>query len=85
MNAKIINEGLEKLGLKCYGGINAPYIWCQTPNKMTSWEFFDYLLNNMQVVGTPGSGFGASGEGFFRFTAFGNREDTITAIERIKI
>ncbi|GHT60962.1 LL-diaminopimelate aminotransferase [Bacteroidia bacterium] len=83
-NAKIIKEALESLGLKCYGGVNAPYIWCRTPNEMTSWEFFDYLLNNVQVVGTPGSGFGASGEGFFRFTAFGNREDTLMAVERIK-
>lgn len=84
-NAKIIKEGLESLGLKCYGGVNAPYIWCQTFNRMTSWAFFDYLLNNVQVVGTPGSGFGASGEGFFRFTAFGNREDTLAAVERIKV
>ncbi|MDR0769156.1 MAG: LL-diaminopimelate aminotransferase [Dysgonamonadaceae bacterium] len=83
-NAKIIKETLETLSLKCYGGVNAPYIWCQTPGSTTSWEFFDYLLNNAQVVGTPGSGFGASGEGFFRFTAFGNREDTLEAVERIK-
>jgi LL-diaminopimelate aminotransferase len=83
-NAKIIKEALESLGLTCYGGVNAPYIWCQTPDKMTSWEFFDLLLNKVQVVGTPGSGFGASGEGFFRFTAFGNREATLQAVERIK-
>ncbi|GHT50787.1 LL-diaminopimelate aminotransferase [Bacteroidia bacterium] len=82
-NAKIIKSGLDKLGLQTYGGINAPYIWAQTPNKMTSWEFFDLLLNQLQVVGTPGSGFGEAGEGFFRFTAFGNREDTIEAVERI--
>jgi LL-diaminopimelate aminotransferase len=84
-NAKIIKEALESLGLKCYGGVNAPYIWCQTPSKMTSWAFFDYLLNKVQIVGTPGSGFGASGEGFFRFTAFGNREDTFAAKDKLKI
>lgn len=83
-NAKIIKDALESLGLKCYGGINAPYIWCRTINSMTSRAFFDFLLNSAQVVGTPGSGFGASGEGFFRFTAFGNREDTLAAVERIK-
>ncbi|GAP72965.1 L,L-diaminopimelate aminotransferase [Candidatus Symbiothrix dinenymphae] len=82
-NAKIIKSGLDKLGLQTYGGVNAPYIWVQTPDKMTSWEFFDLLLNRLQVVGTPGSGFGKAGEGFFRFTAFGNREDTIEAVERI--
>ncbi|MDR1593033.1 MAG: LL-diaminopimelate aminotransferase [Prevotellaceae bacterium] len=83
-NAKIIKSGLESLGLQCYGGVNAPYIWCQTPDNMTSWDFFDLLLNKVQVVGTPGSGFGAAGEGFFRFTAFGHKEDTQEAVERIK-
>jgi LL-diaminopimelate aminotransferase len=83
-NAKIIKSGLESLGLKCYGGINAPYIWCQTPDNMSSWDFFDLLLNKVQVVGTPGSGFGTAGEGFFRFTAFGQKEDTVEAVERIK-
>jgi LL-diaminopimelate aminotransferase len=83
-NAKIIKSGLEDLGLTTYGGVNAPYIWAKTPNNMTSWEFFDLLLNKVQVVGTPGSGFGEAGEGFFRFTAFGKREDTLEAIERIK-
>jgi LL-diaminopimelate aminotransferase len=83
-NAKIIKSGLESLGLKCYGGINAPYIWCQTPDSMTSWDFFDLLLNKVQVVGTPGSGFGTAGEGFFRFTAFGQKEETVEAVERIK-
>jgi LL-diaminopimelate aminotransferase len=82
-NAKIIQTGLDDLGLATYGGINAPYIWAKTPDNLTSWEFFDLLLNRVQVVGTPGSGFGSSGEGFFRFTAFGNRENTLEAIERI--
>jgi LL-diaminopimelate aminotransferase len=83
-NAQIIRTGLEALGLTTYGGVNAPYIWAKTPGKLTSWEFFDLLLNNIQVVGTPGSGFGRSGEGFFRFTAFGNRENTLEAVERLK-
>jgi LL-diaminopimelate aminotransferase len=83
-NARIIKTGLEAMGLSTYGGVNAPYIWAQTPGKMTSWEFFDLLLNKVQVVGTPGSGFGQSGEGFFRFTAFGNREDTLEAVQRIR-
>ncbi|MDR1437090.1 MAG: LL-diaminopimelate aminotransferase [Candidatus Symbiothrix sp.] len=83
-NAKIIKAGLETLGLTTYGGVNAPYIWAKTPGNRTSWEFFDLLLNKIQVVGTPGSGFGQAGEGFFRFTAFGNRENTLEAVERIK-
>ncbi|KAA6302130.1 MAG: LL-diaminopimelate aminotransferase [Candidatus Ordinivivax streblomastigis] len=83
-NAHIIKNGLEALGLTTYGGVNAPYIWAQTPNKLSSWDFFDLLLNKAQVVGTPGSGFGKAGEGFFRFTAFGNRESTIEAVQRIK-
>ena len=83
-NARIIQSGLETLGLTTYGGVNAPYIWVQTPDRMTSWEFFDLLLNKAQVVGTPGSGFGLSGEGFFRFSAFGKREETLEAMERIK-
>jgi LL-diaminopimelate aminotransferase len=83
-NAKIIKSGLESLGLQCYGGVNAPYIWCKPPDNMTSWEFFYLLLNKVQVVGTPGSGFGIAGEGFFRFTAFGQKEDTLEAVERIK-
>lgn len=83
-NAKIIREGLADAGYTVSGGINAPYIWMKTPNKMTSWEFFDYLLNEKNVVGTPGSGFGPSGEGYFRLTAFGSYENTLEAIERIK-
>ena len=83
-NARIIKTGLDELGLTTFGGTNAPYIWTKTPKNMTSWEFFDFLLDKAQVVGTPGSGFGVSGEGFFRFTAFGNRQNTIEAVERIK-
>jgi LL-diaminopimelate aminotransferase len=83
-NAAIIREGLQKLGFKIYGGINAPYIWLKTPGNLTSWEFFDKLLNEAQIVGTPGSGFGPSGEGYFRLTAFGSRENTEKAMERIK-
>lgn len=83
-NAKIIYEGLQAAGYTVSGGVNAPYIWLKTPDKMTSWEFFDYLLENANVVGTPGSGFGPSGEGYFRLTAFGSYENTLAAIERIK-
>lgn len=83
-NAKIIREGLTGAGYEVYGGIDAPYIWLKTPDKMTSWEFFDYLLENANVVGTPGSGFGPSGEGYFRLTAFGSYENTLAALERIK-
>ncbi|MCK5811821.1 MAG: LL-diaminopimelate aminotransferase [Clostridiales bacterium] len=83
-NAKIIREGLKSIGLKVFGGVNAPYIWLQTPDNMSSWDFFDKLINEVYVVGTPGSGFGPSGEGYFRLTAFGSRENTIKAIERIK-
>ena len=83
-NAKIIREGLQQLGFKIYGGINAPYIWLKTPGALGSWEFFDKLLNEVQIVGTPGAGFGPSGEGYFRLTAFGSRENTERAMERIK-
>ncbi len=83
-NARIIREGLQELGLKTFGGVNAPYIWLKTPNGMTSWELFDKLLNEVNVVGTPGSGFGPSGEGYFRLTAFGSRVNTIEAVKRIK-
>ncbi len=83
-NARVIREGLEAAGYTVSGGINAPYIWLKTPDKMTSWEFFDYLLNEANVVGTPGSGFGPSGEGYFRLTAFGKYENTIEAVDRIK-
>jgi LL-diaminopimelate aminotransferase len=83
-NAKTIKEGLKDAGYTVFGGVNAPYIWLKTPGSMTSWEFFDYLLEKANVVGTPGSGFGPSGEGYFRLTAFGNYENTVKAIERIK-
>ena len=83
-NAKIIKEGLADMGYTVSGGVNAPYIWLKTPNSMTSWDFFDYLLENANVVGTPGSGFGPSGEGYFRLTAFGSYENTLAAVERIK-
>lgn len=82
-NAQVIYEGLKNAGYSVSGGVNAPYIWLKTPNQMTSWEFFDYLLENAHVVGTPGSGFGAHGEGFFRLTAFGTYEKTLEAIGRI--
>ncbi|MBB2183818.1 LL-diaminopimelate aminotransferase [Lachnospiraceae bacterium MD1] len=83
-NARVIREGLQSAGFSVSGGVNAPYIWLETPKGMTSWEFFDYLLLNANVVGTPGSGFGPSGEGYFRLTAFGTLENTIEAINRIK-
>ncbi len=83
-NAGVIYEGLKDAGYNVSGGVNAPYIWLETPKGMTSWEFFDYLLEKASVVGTPGSGFGPSGEGYFRLTAFGSYENTVEAIERIK-
>lgn len=82
-NAKIIRESLSDLGLEVYGGINSPYIWVKTPNGMDSWAFFDLLLNEANVVGTPGSGFGPSGEGYLRLTAFNTLENTKEAMERI--
>jgi LL-diaminopimelate aminotransferase len=83
-NARIIREGMKEAGLTVYGGVNAPYIWLKTPDGMSSWDFFDKLLTECHVVGTPGSGFGPSGEGFFRLSAFGNRDNVIDAVERIK-
>ena len=83
-NAKIILEGLKEIGIKAYGGVNSPYVWLKTPNNMKSWDFFDMLLEKANVVGTPGEGFGPSGEGYFRLTAFGTKENTIEAMERIK-
>lgn len=83
-NAKTISNGLKEAGYTVSGGVNAPYIWLKTPDQMTSWEFFDYLLENAGIVGTPGSGFGPSGEGYFRLTAFGTYENTVAAIERIQ-
>lgn len=73
-NAKIIREGLDEVGIEYYGGINSPYIWLKVPNNMKSWDFFDLLLEKANVVGTPGVGFGPSGEGYFRLTAFGERK-----------
>lgn len=83
-NARIIREGLQEAGITCYGGVNAPYIWLKTPEGMTSWDFFDKLLNECFVVGTPGSGFGPSGEGYFRLSAFGERENVEEAVKRIR-
>lgn len=83
-NARVIYEGLKEAGYQVFGGVNAPYIWLRTPEKMSSWEFFDYLLEKANVVGTPGSGFGPSGEGYFRLTAFGSYENSVRALERIK-
>lgn len=83
-NASYILNGLKDAGYEVYGGINAPYIWLKTKDNMTSWEFFDYLLTTANVVGTPGSGFGPSGEHYFRLTAFGTYENTVRAIDRIK-
>ena len=83
-NAKIIRESLTALGMKVYGGINAPYVWLKTPMGTTSWQFFDQLLSQCHVVGTPGSGFGAAGEGYFRISAFNSRENVQEAMARMK-
>lgn len=83
-NASYILNGLKDAGFSVSGGVNAPYIWLKTPDKMTSWDFFDYLLNEVNIVGTPGSGFGPSGEGYFRLTAFGSYENTVEAVDRFK-
>lgn len=82
-NAKILLQGLKKVGFICYGGINSPYVWLKTPKGINSWEFFDILLKKYNIVGTPGVGFGTNGEGYFRLTAFGDRAQTIEAMERI--
>lgn len=83
-NARIIREGLTAAGITCFGGVNAPYIWLKTPGGMGSWDFFDKLLDECHVVGTPGSGFGPSGEGYFRLSAFGSRQNVETAVTRIR-
>ncbi len=83
-NARLIRQGLSDAGIICYGGVNAPYIWLKTPGGMASWEFFDKLLTECHVVGTPGSGFGPSGEGYFRLSAFGGRDNVIEAIKRFR-
>lgn len=83
-NAKIMRESLTEIGYEVFGGVNAPYVWVKTQNEMSSWDFFDKVLNEANVVGTPGSGFGPSGEGYFRFSAFADRENVVEAMERIK-
>ncbi len=82
-NAKVILDGLKAAGYTVSGGVDSPYVWLKTPQGMGSWEFFDYLLANANVVGTPGAGFGPSGEGYFRLTAFGSYENTVEAVGRI--
>src|SRR5512144_718618 len=82
-NARVIREGLTAVGLTVYGGRNAPYIWIRTPAGVSSWSFFDRLLAEARVIGVPGSGFGPSGEGYFRVTAFGSRDATAEAVSRI--
>jgi LL-diaminopimelate aminotransferase len=83
-NARIIREGLQEAGYTVFGGVNAPYIWAKSPEGLGSWEYFDYLLKEKNIVTTPGAGFGASGEGYVRFSAFSSREDTIEAMNRLK-
>uniref|UniRef100_UPI0032175D36 LL-diaminopimelate aminotransferase n=1 Tax=uncultured Draconibacterium sp. TaxID=1573823 RepID=UPI0032175D36 len=83
-NAKIMRASLAEIGYEVYGGVNAPYVWVKTKNDMTSWDFFDKVLNEANVVGTPGSGFGPAGEGYFRFSAFADRENVLEAMERVK-
>ncbi len=82
-NAKIICNNLREAGFEVYGGVNAPYIWLKTPHNLSSWDFFDKLLQTTNVVGTPGSGFGAAGEGYFRISAFNSRENVEEAMKRI--
>ncbi|MBR6397932.1 MAG: aminotransferase class I/II-fold pyridoxal phosphate-dependent enzyme, partial [Lachnospiraceae bacterium] len=83
-NAAIIRDGLTAAGYTVFGGVNSPYLWLRTPEGMSSWEFFDWLLETVNIVGTPGSGFGPSGEGYFRLTAFGSLANSVEAMERIK-
>lgn len=83
-NSKIIRGGLDGIGIKYFGGVDAPYIWAKTPNNINSWNFFDKLLNETHIVGTPGSGFGPGGEGFFRFSAYGLKENVQEAVESLK-
>jgi LL-diaminopimelate aminotransferase len=83
-NAKIIADCLAKKNVRFFGGVNSPYIWFECPKGMDSWTFFDYLLENVQVVGTPGAGFGENGQNFFRLTSFGNRENTLEAMKKIE-
>ena len=81
-NAVLIRDSLTKLGYEVYGGVNAPYLWMKTPNGMSSWDFFDLLLQKAKVVGTPGSGFGPSGQGYFRLTAFATPDNVKEAMQR---
>ena len=83
-NAKLIADTMTELGIRFYGGHHSPYIWFECPNGMDAWECFDYLLNEIQVVGTPGAGFGENGKNFFRLTSFGNYENTVEAMKRFK-
>jgi LL-diaminopimelate aminotransferase len=83
-NAGLIREGLASAGLEVHGGVNAPYVWVRTPDGIGSWDFFDLLLSRANVVGTPGAGFGSCGEGYFRLSAFGRREQVVEALERIR-
>lgn len=83
-NAKVIADTMDEIGIKYFGGVNSPYIWLKCPNGMKSWEFSDYLLENINVVGTPGAGFGENGEGYFRLTAFGDKDNTVEAMNRLK-
>ena len=83
-NARIIKDALTELGFTCFGGDNSPYVWLKAPQGLTSWDFFDLLLTKLNIVGTPGSGFGNAGEGYFRLTGFGSRENTLRAVQRLK-
>jgi LL-diaminopimelate aminotransferase len=83
-NAQIMRESMAKIGFDVYGGLNAPYVWINSGKGLTSWELFDKILKEAHVVGTPGSGFGPSGEGYFRFSAFAARENVIEAMDRLK-
>ena len=83
-NARVIKEGLEAAGFTVYGAVNSPYIWCKTPEGVGSWEFFDKLLTEANIITTPGAGFGPSGEGYVRLTAFGDADATVEAMERIQ-
>ena len=83
-NARLLREGLSEVGIQVYGGVNAPYVWLKTPNHTPSWDFFDQLLQRAHLVGTPGSGFGAAGEGYFRLSAFNSRENVVEAVERFR-
>ncbi|MFA5914486.1 MAG: aminotransferase class I/II-fold pyridoxal phosphate-dependent enzyme, partial [Burkholderiales bacterium] len=81
-NAKLVREALTQLGIRVYGGVNAPYVWLKTPGNLSSWDFFDKLLQQAHLVGTPGSGFGACGEGYFRLSAFNSRANVEEAVQR---